>query len=74
MARNIETRLARLEAAQEPSAVVHMIFAQTDEAAAAEEAERIENGRAHPGDEFIVVRWLDAVDGRAAPITKLDDA
>ena len=67
MARNIETRLARLEAAREPASVVHILWAQNDEDAVAQEAERIANGTAQPDDEFIVVRWLDAVDGRAAP-------
>ena len=67
MARNIETRLARLEAAREPASVVHILWAQTDEAAAAQQAERIAKGTAQPGDEFIGVRWLDAVDARVAP-------
>jgi hypothetical protein len=71
MARNVETRLARLEAAREPASVVHILWAQTDEDAAAQEAERIANGT---GDKFIVVRWLDAVDGRAVQNTKLYDA
>ena len=61
MARNIETRLARLEAAREPASVVHILWAQTDEDAAAQEAERIANG-GEQSDEFIIVQWLDAVD------------
>jgi hypothetical protein len=67
MVRNLESRLTRLEATREPASVVHILWAQTDEDAAAQEAEHIANGTAQLGDEFVVVRWLDAVDdGRAA--------
>ena len=34
LARNIETRLARLETAREPASLVHILWAQTDEDAA----------------------------------------
>ncbi len=70
MARNLETRLARLEATREPPSVVHILWAQTDENAAAQEAERIAKGTAQPGDEFIVVRWLDAVDSETTPLAR----
>jgi hypothetical protein len=34
LARNIKTRLARLETAREPASLVHILWAQTDEDAA----------------------------------------
>src|SRR5688572_25920653 len=64
MSRNLETRLAKLEAAQVPAVVTHMLFAQTDAEADAQVAERIAEGTAKESDEFIVIRWLAAKDDR----------
>ena len=64
MARNLETRLARLEAAQAQVAVTHMLFAPTDAEADAQIAERIAEGTAKETDHFIVVRWMVAKDAR----------
>ena len=61
MARNLETRLAKLEAAQGPAAVTHMLFAQTDAEADAQITERIAEGTAKESDHFIVVRWIEGI-------------
>jgi len=63
MARNLEARLAKLEAAQAPAAVTHMLFAPTDAEADAQIAERIAEGTAKESDHFIVVRWMEAKNG-----------
>ena len=67
MSRNLETRLAKLEAARAPmtGAVVQILFAQTDHI-----AERIAKGTATAPDRFVVVSFVEAVDGKPAPDTK----
>jgi hypothetical protein len=56
--RTLSSRLAKLEAVQGQYQVVQVLFAQTDEAADAQIAERIAAGTATEGDMFIVVRWF----------------
>ena len=69
MSRNLETRLAKLEAARTVSeGVVQVLFAQTDAEADAQTAERIAKGTATEADRFTVVRFVEAKDGRPALI------
>ena len=68
MSRTLETRLAKLEAAQGPAvAAAHILFAQTASVADAMIAERIAQGMAKEADHFIVIQWVAAEDGRPVP-------
>jgi len=71
MNRTLETRLAKLEAAQGPAAAVaHILFAQTASVADAMIAERIAHGMAKEADYFMVIQWVEAEDGKPVPCRK----
>ena len=70
MSRSLETRLAKLEAAQVPAVAAHILFAQTASVADAMIAERIAHGMAKEADYFMVIQWVEAEDGKPVPCRK----
>ena len=73
MSRNLEARLAKLEAARGPAAIVQVLFAQTDAETDAQTAERIAKGTTKESDHFIVVRFVEAKDGRPVQCREAQD-